>query len=362
MEWTPADLLRLVNRHPHVVRAVRTALAAAAAWMLVWPFGGPVDQYPYYAPLGAVVAVSGTVAGSVRTSLQGVLALMIGAGLALAVQPMVPWPVLGLSIVVGVGSLIGAWPLLGPMASWVPISAMFVLIVGRPHPQQYVTAYLGLTALGAAVGVVANLVFAPLPLSRTGAQVTKLRTTLAEQLHDLADGLRHESPLTHEEWGERHHALVPITRRMSELVGEASEARRANWRARRWKETAHEQYERARALEQLALLVEDVTGLLGSHEAAGEPHIALGPALRPPAADVLETLGELLGDVGSPLAEPERLRAVDQALARLVEGIRERREESGDDLFSAGSVVIAVRRAVASLVPDELTDELPSRH
>lgn len=356
------DLLRLVNRHPYLVRALRTALAAAAAWMLAQPIGGPANDYPYYAPLGAVVAVSSTVAGSVRASLQGVLALMIGAALALAVQPVVPWPVLGLAIVVGIGSLVSAWHRLGSLSSWVPISAMFVLIVGRAHPEQYVSAYLGLTALGAAVGVVANFVFAPLPLSRTGVQVSKVRKTLAEQLHDLADGLRQENLLTGEEWSERHHDLIPVTRRMSELVGEASEARRANWRARRWRETAEEQYERARALQQLTLLVEDVTELLGRSEVAGTQHIALGSSLRPPTADVLDSLGDLLGDLGSALTEPDRLRAVDEALARLVAGIRERRQETGDDLFSAGTVVIAVRRAVASLVPHELAEELPSRH
>lgn len=362
MRWNLPAVTRFVNRHPVIIRALRTAIAATAAWLLVRPLGGPANQYPYYAPLGAVVAVSTTVAGSIRGSLQGVLALMLGAGLALVVSPVVPWEVVALAIVVGVGSLIAGWPRLGPMASWVPISAMFVLIVGRSDPGRYVTAYLGLTALGAIVGVVANLVFAPLPLSRTGAHVTEVRETLAEQLRDLADGLRRDDLLTREEWEERHHALIPVTRQMSRMVSEASEARRANWRARHWRDTADEQYERARALEQLAFLVEDVTELLATHEIADSPHIALGPQLRPSAADVLQAMADLLGAVDEPLAQPDRLRSVDRALATLVDCIRERRVATGDDLFSAGSVVIAVRRAVASLVPADLADELPSRH
>jgi uncharacterized membrane protein YgaE (UPF0421/DUF939 family) len=362
VNWSLPELVRLVNRHPHLVRALRTALAAAVSWLLVMPIPGPADRYPYYAPLGAVVAVSTTVAGSIRGSLQGVLALMIGAGLALVVEPVVPWEVLALAIVVGLGSLIGGWPRLGSMASWVPISAMFVLIVGRSDPGQYVTAYLGLTALGAVDGVIANLAFAPLPLSRTGAQVTKVRVTLAEQLRDLAGGLRHDNPLTRDQWEERHHALIPVTRQMSEMVAEASEARRANWRARHWRQTADQQYERARSLGQLAFLVEDVTELLATHEVADTQHIALGRRLRPPTADVLDALADLLADGDSPLSEPDHLRRIDRALATLVDCIRERRRETDDDLFSAGSVVIAVRRAVASLVPDDLADELPSRH
>jgi uncharacterized membrane protein YgaE (UPF0421/DUF939 family) len=358
----PPELIRFVNRHPHLVRAFRTAVAATVAWLLVIPIPGPADRYPYYAPLGAVVAVSTTVAGSIRGSVQGVVALMIGAALALVVEPVVPWEVLALAIVVGVGSLIGGWHRLGSMASWVPISAMFVLIVGRSDPRQYVTAYLGLTALGAVVGVIANLVFAPLPLSRTGAEVSKVRATLAEQLRDLAEGLRHDDPLTREEWAERHHALMPVTRQMSSMVAEASEARRANWRASHWRQTADQQYERARALEQLAFLIEDVTELLATSEVAGIQHIALGPQLRPPTADVLDTLADLLADGDSPLSEPDHLRRIDRALARLVDATRERREATDDDLFSAGSLVMAVRRAVASMVPDDLADELPSRH
>jgi uncharacterized membrane protein YgaE (UPF0421/DUF939 family) len=353
---------RWVNRHPVVVRALRAAIAATAAWLLVQPIPGPADKYPYYAPLGAVVAVSTTVAGSIRGSLQGIASVLIGSVLALAVAPVIPWEGLALAIVVGVGSVVSGWVPLGAMASWAPIAAMFVLIAGRSNPQEYVVAYLGLTTLGAVVGVIVNLAFAPLPLSRSGVQVGKVRQTLADQLRDLADGLRLEDPLSHDEWEERHHALMPVSRRMSEMVAEASEARRANWRARRWQQTAEEQYERARALEQLSFLVEDITELVATQEVAGTRHIALGPALRPPTAGVLDALADLLADGGSSLSEPDHLRHVDRALAELVDCIRTRREETGDDMFSAGSLVMTVRRAVASLVPDDLADELPSRH
>ena len=106
----------------------------------------------------------------------------------------------------------------------------------------------------------------------------------------------------------------------------------------------------------------NVRELLAAHEIAGTQHIALGPQLRPPTADVLEALADLLADGDSPLSEPDHLHRIDRVLATLVDCIRERREQTGDDLFSAGSIVIAVRRAVASLVPDDLADELPSRH
>ncbi|HET8602441.1 MAG TPA: hypothetical protein VFM09_00790 [Marmoricola sp.] len=355
-------LLRLLNRHPHVLRALRAAIAATAAWAVVQPLGGPADQYPYYAPFGAVVAVSTTVTASIRGSLQGLASLVLGVAIALAVLRAVPSEIAGLALVVGIGSLVAGWDRLGSMASWVPISAMFVLVIGGQHPQDYVSGYLGLTTLGAGIGIAVEFAFAPLPLSRTGAEMRRVRLTLGEQLRDLADGLRQDELLTRDEWRKRHHALIPITRQMSAMVAEASEARRGNWRAHRWVETARKQYERARALEQLTFLVEDITDLLALTESADSTHIALGPALRRPTGEVLDALADLLMDVEASLSEPDRLRQVDRALARLVSCIRERRDETGDDMFSAGSLVISVRRAVASLVPEDLTEELPSRH
>jgi hypothetical protein len=41
-------------------------VAAAVAWLVVLPFVGVADDYAYYAPLGAVIAVSATVARSWR--------------------------------------------------------------------------------------------------------------------------------------------------------------------------------------------------------------------------------------------------------------------------------------------------------
>ena len=34
------------------------------------------------------------------------------------------------------------------MGSWVPVSALFILILGERDPSSYVLAYLGLTTIG----------------------------------------------------------------------------------------------------------------------------------------------------------------------------------------------------------------------
>lgn len=346
---------------PTVQRALKAAIAAAAAWLVALPLGGAANQYPYYAPLGAVIAVSSTVAGSLRGSLQGVGSIMLGAALALVALPLIPVEVLGLALVVAVGTWIAGWHRLGQMSGWVPISAMFILIIGRTDPMSYVVAYLGLTSLGAAIGVGVNTVFPPLPLSGSGHAISRMTDTLTDQLRDLADGLRQPGPPSSDEWSERQHSVAPVSEELRRTVAHMSEARRANWRAKRYRERLDKQYERATALEQLAFLVEDITTILVDQENSARDRVALGPELRPPTADVLDSMASVLETVDGHDADVDRLREVDRAAHRLVVAIRDQRSED-DDLFTAGSVVTAVRRAIASLAPDEVADELPSYH
>lgn len=88
-------------------------MAANRAWTL--PFGGLADRYPCYAPLGTVVAVSTTVMGPLRTSVENFLALVAGAALAVGVHTLA-LPSSATVGPVGVGPIMGArW--LRPMGS-----------------------------------------------------------------------------------------------------------------------------------------------------------------------------------------------------------------------------------------------------
>ena len=42
----------------HLNLSLKAALAAALSWLAVLPLWGVADEYPYYAPLGAVIAVT----------------------------------------------------------------------------------------------------------------------------------------------------------------------------------------------------------------------------------------------------------------------------------------------------------------
>jgi uncharacterized membrane protein YgaE (UPF0421/DUF939 family) len=350
-----ARLLEL-RRSPRTAMAVKAATAAVLAWLLVQPFGGVADRLPYYAPLGAVIAIGTTFVGSARDTLRGLLGILIGAGLALAVMllalPVVP----ALAAVVGVGTLVAGWWRVRPQAGWVPLTGLFVLIIGRSDPLEFAVGYLGLTSLGALVGLGVNLAFPPLPLSPARSSASRLRDLLAAQLDDLADGLFQEEVPSCEEWAARKRAIDPMVRHMRATVDEATEARRGNWRVERWRQEADRQYHQARALEQLALLVQEVAELVTDHAYPGED-APIGPSVRPAAADALRAVAGTLRSVEGATADPAALVRADAAVHRLREQVRRSREDFADDMLVAGTVVLTLARALHSLAPQDVTLE-----
>jgi uncharacterized membrane protein YgaE (UPF0421/DUF939 family) len=342
--------LHVAAKHPRTAMALKAAAAAAVAWLVVQPIGGVVENYPYYAPFGAVVAVSTTVVSSARESAQSVLAILIGAGAALALEAWLGAGAATVAAVVAVGTLLGGWPRLGPMGSWVPISALFVLILGAAHPGQYVVAYAGLTALGAAIGVGVNLVFPPLPLDAAEESLDRLRDTLAGQFDDLAESLLSERPVGSSEWVERADEVEAASADTRVMVQRATEAQRANWRARRWRVMAQRQYDAAVTLEHLPFLVEEVTAIL-VHETGAHESVPWGAPLRPRIAHALQAAADLLRSIDADGADGQAIRDLDEALERLVEEIRRTRAENGEDLFGVSSIVTTLRRARASVRP-----------
>jgi hypothetical protein len=298
--------------------SVKTALAAALAWLLVQPVGGFIEQYPYYAPLGAVVAMSTTVVSSLRASWQAAAAVSLGCVLALAVQPLgFPIPV-DIALVVGAGTLFAASPPLGSMGGWVPTAALFALVLGHEHPVGYVAAYGGLLALGALVGVGVNALFPQLPITPAAVAADRLREEVAGQLVDLADGLRSgDVPAV--------RALRHQTRQVDEWVSTVHEGQRANWRSRRWRETADRQFRLADAVIRLSDCVQEVADLVS----IGTIH----DGLRDDLADAMTAVAAMLRD------EEGGEERAELAVRRL-------RELVATDHLAAAAVTANLQRAV----------------
>lgn len=328
--------------------AAKAAVAAALAWLVLLPFGGAAERYAYYAPLGAVVAVSATLVNSVRVSAQSIGAILMGAVLAY-IAGVTPLPeVVSLALVVGVGVVVAGWKLWGANGSWVPTAALFVLIIGGSNRDTYIFAYIGLTSVGAAIGIAMNALWPPLPLSLAGESVRTLRHTLADQLEDLAEGLEYDVPPTSEEWDERKWEIGVRNREMRDLVLLTTEARSANWRARRWRRWSDNQHEQARALQRLALVVEDLTLLVVEQERADLDEVALGPPLRSECAHAFRSTAAVLRQDDFDV-EADTMVETRAAVDELARAITDLRRETGHDLFAAGAIVTALRQVLVAL-------------
>ncbi|HZX53985.1 MAG TPA: hypothetical protein VFE86_04865, partial [Ilumatobacteraceae bacterium] len=321
-----------------------TAVAAGAAWLVVQPFGGVADHYAYYSPLGAVVVMSTAVMASVRTGLQAVFAIGLGAGLAvLALQLPVP-RVLGLMAVVGVGTGLATWRRLGTMGVWVPFAGLFVLLVGgSSNPTTYILGYAGLTAVGAAVGILVNLVAPQLPLGRTLQAMTMLKDELSRQLREVANDLGTEEDLGAD--SERISSfLEPRKDRLERLVSEVRESRRANWRAGRWRGLAERREAQAKALETLAYLVEEVSVLLaGSTTRMRTRRSPVGDAI----AQALTATAAMLDQTdltGSP-EDPVPSAHTRDAVEHLRQVVLDQYDEP-DYVLVGSSVTVSLERAI----------------
>lgn len=327
-------------------------MAAVLAWLVVLPFGGAADDYDYYAPLGAVVSVSTSVTRTLRASGQAFLALVLGAVLGVGAQ-VAPLPALvALGLVVAVGTLVSHWSLLGPMAGWVPIAALFILVLGGADPWRYAGAYLGLTTLGALIGVLVSAAVPPLQLASDRREQAALRDALAEQLHELAGALERDPLPTAEEWDDHRSAgLEARAHEVREQVARAEDGPPINWRVQRWQELAARQARHGRSLVNLASLVEELTRFLADRERADLEEVALGPTLRPSAAHALRATAVALRSVGDLYADPAELRRADRATEGFAAAIRSVRRRTDRDQFAAGTLLTGIRRVLASVTP-----------
>lgn len=341
-----AGLHRAWVRHPRWSLAFRGAVAAALAWLVGVVAPAPFSDYPYYAPLGAVIATTSTLASSVRESARTVGALLLGAGIALAVDSVLAPGVLSVALVVGLALLCAGWRGFGGQGAWVANSAVFVLVLGQGQDVEYVGAFAGLVVVGAAIGTGVNLLLPPLLLTPSGLALGALRDALVEQLDDLAGWLDDDGPLDTDEWERRRRALFPTIEGARAAVARSGEASRGNPRARRHGERARSQARQAEVLGTAAEVIDEVVRLLVGWEGTGRDDVALGPRLRPELATALRAFADALR---TPEDDAEHVddhgAAFARSLDRLRDVVRDAREQTGGDHLVAGAFVVVLRRA-----------------
>jgi uncharacterized membrane protein YgaE (UPF0421/DUF939 family) len=343
-------------RQPWVQRAVRAALAAGLAWqvaVLVPAFAG----YAYYAPLGAVIAVHPTVVDSASAAWRTVLAMLAGFALAVGVSELTRdvADALTIALIVALAIAVEQWQLWREAASWVSFAAVLMLTVGASDPAAYAVRYAGLTLLGAAIGVlVTTLLFPPMQLTVAVRQVDAVRELLAEHLDRIATGLRRSELPEPGEWELAAHDLGLALERMRAAEAVVERARRANPRARRWHGTADSIREQSRALDRVAVLVDDLTTLVVQFQPHRHGLDRVDGATGWVLADALEGLA---GVVRIPYhatdTEPDaRDAAIDtavDALGRLTTLLRTSDIADDEGFFALGAVTVGMQRSLQAL-------------
>jgi uncharacterized membrane protein YgaE (UPF0421/DUF939 family) len=251
-------------RQPWVQRGIRAALAAGLAWQVALLIPS-MSEYAYYAPLGALIAVHPTVADSAAAAWRTVLAILLGFALAVGVYEVssgLPGALV-IALIVALSIGLEQWRVLREHASWVSFAAVLMITVGTTDPTAYALRYAGLTLLGAVIGVlVTTVLFPPMQLTVAERRVATARRLLAEQLDRMAAALRRGELPEPGAWELEGHALGVALDQMRSAEAVVERARRANPRARRWQGTAASIREQSRALDRVAVLVDDLTTLV----------------------------------------------------------------------------------------------------
>jgi uncharacterized membrane protein YgaE (UPF0421/DUF939 family) len=180
--------IRAESRIP-LLQALKTSIASVVSWFVclaILP-----NQLPIFAAIAALLVVQPSVNQSLGKAIERSAGVVVGVILAFGAGLLfgsASWLVIA-AIVVAV--LLG-WALrLTPgSAAQIPISAMLVLSIGAQSPE-YSAARIAETLIGAAIGVVVNLVVVPpVTLQPARLAVARLGRDTAAILEEIADAVQ----------------------------------------------------------------------------------------------------------------------------------------------------------------------------
>jgi hypothetical protein len=221
------ETLTVVRRRaqPTAVNVARLAATAVFAYLVALPL--PVSPHPVLAPLTALLVVQVSLYQTLSSVVQRVAAVVAGVLLAVALSAWVgfTWWSLGIVIVVALG--VGYALRLGESILEVPISAMLILSVAGVRAAA--TGRIIETLVGAAAGLIAGLVFAPLRVQPAAEAIADLCRKLADLLDQMAVGLRDGSVLDRSaDWLRQARALGGEIERVDDALRSAEESLRLN--------------------------------------------------------------------------------------------------------------------------------------
>lgn len=280
---------------PRLQLATKAGLAAGIAFFIAPYMPGSAAEYPYYAPLGALVAMYENVSGSMRQGVQTLVGLAIGVGLAFTLFSLGNPTPLTVALVMGLGVILAGLPRIGSGSDWIPTAALLVLLVGGHNPDKFSFGYLFQMGVGVTVGIVVNLlVFPPLHFRAAALSLAELRLALSQQLVDMGKALRENWPPEHEDWSRRSEALAAHARSVRAAVQKADASRQANPRRRLHPRDVDADYSNLRDLERLTFHIQDVTQVLSDVIWATDNPFVIPDGHAEPLAEAMTTVGEVI--------------------------------------------------------------------
>ncbi|MEV7773789.1 aromatic acid exporter family protein [Kitasatospora sp. NPDC086791] len=210
-------LIRRSAREPFVVQTVRATVAATIAYAVATRLSS--EPAPLTAPLTALLVVQVTVYSTLKTSIRRVNSVVVGVFIAIGFSAVVglSWWSLGLIILASL--VVGRFVRVEEFVQEVAISAMLILGVTKLASQAWDRVLE--TLIGAAVGLLFNLVFAPpVWVDTAGESIEDLARRARHLLLDIAEELGRPTPVARA--AERLHEA----RRLDQAIAEVDAALR----------------------------------------------------------------------------------------------------------------------------------------
>ncbi|MFD7903291.1 aromatic acid exporter family protein [Kitasatospora sp. NPDC059722] len=220
MAILPESLTAAVRRgarEPFVVQTVRATVAATLSYAVATRLSS--EPAPLTAPLTALLVVQVTVYSTLKTSIRRVNSVVVGVLIAIGFSAVVglSWWSLGLIILASL--TIGRFVRVEEFVQEVAISAMLILGVTKLASQAWDRVLE--TLIGAAVGLLFNLLFAPpVWVDTAGASIEDLARRARQLLLDIAEELGRPTPVAVA--AERLHEA----RRLDQAIAEVDAALR----------------------------------------------------------------------------------------------------------------------------------------
>lgn len=315
---------------------------------------GVAEQYPYYAPLGALVSMYPTLMGSAKTGLQTLLGLAAGIGLATLVLATVGPNWWSIPVIVGVGVLLSGTGWFGAGREYVPMAALFVLIIGGADAQEYSLGYLVQMAVGIVVGLLVNLVIAPgLTSEAASARVDAFQRQLAGNLRDTATVLGEPWPPEHEEWARSAEELAATSDEVRLALAEGDESRRGNPRALLHRRDSSLDHRRLATLDTILFHVRDMTSALADTVWDRPGALPFDSALAAPLSEACHRVADAIDRASA--STPEAHRAIGEAaraVRHLVQVVDERTAATSTTLGPGVLAAMHLRRILVHLQHD----------